>query len=96
VREEHVLPLEEAVRKMTWLNAQKLGIADRGILQEGAKADVTVFDAARVIDKATFENPHQYPVGIEYVLVNGTLVIDKGQHLGTRPGRVLHGKGRGA
>jgi N-acyl-D-amino-acid deacylase len=96
VREEHVLPLEEAVRKMTWLNAQKLGITDRGILQEGAKADVTVFDAARVIDRATFENPHQYPVGIEYVLVNGTLVIDNGQHLGTKPGRVLHGKGGGA
>ena len=94
VREEKVLPLEEAVRKMTSLNAGKLGITDRGVLREGAKADITVFDAARVIDKATFENPHQYPLGIEYVIVNGTLTLDKGQHLGAKPGRIIYGKGR--
>ena len=79
---------------MTSLNAGKLGITDRGVLREGAKADITVFDAARVIDKATFENPHQYPLGIEYVIVNGTLTLDKGQHLGAKPGRIIYGKGR--
>jgi N-acyl-D-aspartate/D-glutamate deacylase len=71
-----------------------LGIEDRGLLKAGKKADITIFDAERVIDKATFENPHQYPEGIEYVIVNGTLVIEKGQHLGSKPGRVLYGKGK--
>lgn len=89
VREERVLPLEEAVRKMTSLNAEKLGIADRGLLREGRKADITVFDAARVIDRATFENPHQYPAGIEYVVVNGVPVLEKGEHLGVKPGKIL-------
>jgi N-acyl-D-amino-acid deacylase len=94
VREEKVLALEEAVKKMTSLNAAKLGIEDRGLLKAGKKADITIFSAERVIDKATFENPHQYPEGIEYVIVNGTVVIDKGQHLGAKPGRVLYGKGK--
>ena len=94
VREEKVLALEEAVKKMTSLNAVKLGIEDRGLLKAGKKADVTIFSAERVIDKATFENPHQYPEGIEYVIVNGTPVIEKGQHLGSKPGRVLYGKGK--
>jgi N-acyl-D-amino-acid deacylase len=89
VREEHVLTLEEAVRKMTSLNAEKLGIGDRGLLREGKKADVTVFDAARVIDRATFENPHQYPTGIEYVIVNGVPVLEKGEHVGSKPGKIL-------
>ncbi len=89
VREDHVLTLEEAVMKMTSLNARKLGIADRGLLQAGKKADITVFDPQRVCDKATFDNPHQYPVGIEYVVVNGVPVVDKGQHLGTKPGVIL-------
>jgi len=96
VRSEKVLSLEDAVRKMTSLNASKLGIADRGVLQEGKKADITVFDPARVIDKATFESPHQYPAGIEYVIVNGTPVLEKGQHLGAKPGRVIYGAGRKA
>jgi N-acyl-D-amino-acid deacylase len=94
VREEKVLALEEAVKKMTSLNAAKLGIEDRGLLKAGKKADITIFSAERVIDKATFENPHQYPEGIEYVIVNGALVIEKGQHLGSKPGRVLYGKGK--
>jgi len=94
VREEKVLALEEAVKKMTSLNATKLGIDDRGLVKVGKKADITIFSADRVIDKATFENPHQYPEGIEYVIVNGTLVIEKGQHLGSKPGRVLYGKGK--
>jgi N-acyl-D-amino-acid deacylase len=92
VREDHVLPLEEAVKKMTSLNAEKLGLADRGLLKEGLRADITVFDAQRVIDKATFENPHQYPIGIEYVAVNGVLVLEKEQHLGTKPGLILRRK----
>ena len=94
VREEKVLALEEAVKKMTSLNAAKLGIEDRGLVKAGKKADITIFSAERVIDKATFENPHQYPEGIEYVIVNGTPVIEKGQHLGSKPGRVLYGKGK--
>jgi len=89
VREEHVLTLPEAIRKMTSLNAEKLGIEDRGLLRAGKKADITIFDSERVTDRATFENPHQYPVGIEYVIVNGVPVLEKEQHLGTKPGRVL-------
>ena len=79
---------------MTSLNAEKLGISDRGLLREGKKADMTIFNAEKVIDKATFENPHQYPEGIEYVIVNGNVVLDKGQHLGTKPGKILFGKGK--
>lgn len=93
VREEHVLSLEEAIRKMTLLNAQKLGITDRGRIAEGMKADITVFDPASIADRATFTQPHQYPVGIDYVIVNGVLVVEKGQHLGTKPGRVLRKNG---
>ena len=94
VREQNVLSLEQAINKMTLLNAEKLGISDRGRIARGKKADVTIFNASRVIDRATFEDPHQYPVGIEYVIVNGTVVIDRGNHLGAKPGRVLYGKGR--
>jgi N-acyl-D-amino-acid deacylase len=92
VREEHVLTLPEAIRKMTSLNAEKLGIEDRGLLRTGKKADITVFDPDRVADRATFENPHQYPVGIEYVIVNGVPVLEKERHLGTKPGRILRKK----
>lgn len=89
VREENVLTLPEAIHKMTALNAQKLGFGNRGLLKEGMKADITVFNAATVIDKATFENPHQYPVGIDYVVVNGTVVLDRGEHTGATPGRAI-------
>ena len=94
VRELKVLSLPEAVRKMTSLNADKIGITDRGRLREGAWADVTIFDANRVIDRATFENPHQYPAGIEYVVVNGVVTLEKDRHTGALAGRVLYGKGR--
>jgi N-acyl-D-aspartate/D-glutamate deacylase len=94
VREERVLRLEDAIRKMTSLGAQRLGLRDRGLLREGAFADLVVFDPQRVIDKATFENPHQYSEGIEYVVVNGRLTLEKGRHTGARAGQVLYGPGR--
>ena len=93
-REEKVLALEDAVRKMTSLPAQVLGLKDRGLLREGYWADVVVFDPDRVADMATYENPKQYPKGIDYVLVNGAIVIDNGHHTGARPGRVVYGPGK--
>jgi N-acyl-D-amino-acid deacylase len=92
VRQDQVLKLEDAVRKMTSLNAEKLGLADRGLLREGMKADITVFDPVRVVDRATFTDPHQYPEGIEFVVVNGVPVLENGQHLGAKPGRILRKK----
>jgi N-acyl-D-amino-acid deacylase len=89
VRDEKVMPLEEAVRKMTSLPAKKLRWSDRGLVKEGYKADLVVFNPATVIDKATFEVPHQYPVGIPHVLVNGKLVVFNGKHTGARPGAIL-------
>jgi len=89
VREEGVLSLEEAVRKMTSLPAQKLGLHDRGLIREGMHADITVFDPTEVSDRATFAQPHQYPQGIEYVFVNGRVVVERGEHTGALPGRVL-------
>jgi N-acyl-D-aspartate/D-glutamate deacylase len=92
VRELKVLRLEDAVRKMTSLNAAKLGVADRGLLRAGNFADLTLFDPERVIDRATYEKPFQYGEGIMYVVVNGKLVVDQGKHTGARPGRALrHG-----
>jgi|SRR5579863_6201580 len=97
VREEKVLTLEDAVRRMTSLGAQRLGLKDRGLLREGYWADVVVFDPNRIIDRATFSSPKQYPEGINYVLVNGHVVIDGGKHTGKRPGMALRGPGyRGA
>jgi N-acyl-D-amino-acid deacylase len=89
VREEHVLTLPEAIRRMTSLNAEKLGIGDRGLLREGQKADLAIFDPDRVEDRATFENPHQYPAGIEYVIVNGVPVVERERHTGAKPGRII-------
>jgi dihydroorotase/N-acyl-D-amino-acid deacylase len=89
VRERGVLPLEDAIRKMTSLPADRLNLPDRGRLAPGAYADIVVFDAATVADRATFEEPHQYPVGIEHVLVNGVPVVDDGAFGTARPGRVL-------
>jgi len=94
VREEHVLSLPEAIRKMTSLAAQIVGFTDRGLLRPGMAADIVIFDPNTVTDKATFENPLQYAVGVPYVIVNGAVVIDKGQHTGAKPGRVLYGRGR--
>ncbi len=89
VRELKVLRLEDAVRKMTSLNASRIGLRDRGILRPGLYADLTLFDAGRVIDHSTYERPFQYSTGIEYVVVNGKLVFDGGKHTGARPGRAL-------
>ncbi|HSR16189.1 MAG TPA: D-aminoacylase, partial [Gemmatimonadales bacterium] len=89
VREKGVLALEEAVRKMTSLPAWRLGLADRGRLAEGMMADITLFDPATVKDQATFEQPHQYPVGIPFVIVNGIPVVDGGTFTDRRPGRVI-------
>jgi N-acyl-D-amino-acid deacylase len=89
VRELKVISLEEAVRKMTSLPASILGIADRGAIKQGMWADLVIFDPATVADKATFEDPFQYPVGIDTVLVNGTVVLDEGTHTNARPGKVL-------
>ncbi|HHZ01724.1 MAG TPA: D-aminoacylase [Tissierellia bacterium] len=89
VREINIISLEEAIQKSTSFPAKKLKIRDRGELKEGYYADITIFDPDRIIDKATFDNPHQYPVGIEYVLVNGKIVINKGEHTGNLPGTVI-------
>jgi N-acyl-D-amino-acid deacylase len=93
VRQEKVLTLEDGVRRMTSLAAQRLGVKDRGLLREGFWADVVVFDPDRIADRATFEQPKQYPEGIDYVLVNGRVVIDRGKHTGARPGMMLRGPG---
>jgi dihydroorotase/N-acyl-D-amino-acid deacylase len=93
VRELKVISLPEAVKKMTSMNAEKINIPDRGLLKEGYWADVAVFDPATVADKATFEKPHQYPVGIPYVIVNGVVVLDNGKHTGAHPGKVIRGPG---
>jgi N-acyl-D-amino-acid deacylase len=92
VREQGLLKLEEAVRKMTSQNAAKLGIPDRGLLRAGNYADVVVFDADKIIDRATYEKPFQYSEGVAYVVVNGKLVLEQGKHTGERPGRALRRK----
>jgi dihydroorotase len=90
VREQHALPLMDALRKMSLLPAERLGIQSKGRLQVGADADITVFDPERVMDRATFESPAQYSDGIPYVLVNGTFVVRDGQLVqGMAPGRGL-------
>ncbi len=92
VRDQKVLTLEEAVRKMTALPAQILGLRDRGQIREGFAADVVVFDPGTVKETNSFEQPKSYPVGIPYTVVNGTVVIDNGKHTGARPGRALMGR----
>ncbi len=89
VREMNVLTLEEAIRKMTWFPARRLRLTDRGILREETYADVVVFNPNTIIDKATYGNPTQYPLGVEYVLVNGEIVVDNGKHTGALPGKAL-------
>jgi dihydroorotase/N-acyl-D-amino-acid deacylase len=93
VRDLNVITLEDAVRKMSSLPAQRLGLTDRGMLRPGMKADISIFDPARVRDVATFEKPHQYAEGFSTVIINGKIVLDGGSMLPTRPGRVLyHGR----
>lgn len=89
VREEKIITLEDGVRKMTSMAAHKLGLTDRGVLAEGKAADVTIFDAGLVCDRATFDAPHQYPDGIDYVIVNGQIVVEHGIQHAVLPGRVL-------
>jgi N-acyl-D-aspartate/D-glutamate deacylase len=89
VKEEKLLSLEEAIRKMTSFPAQRFFLMDRGIIKEGMWADIVIFNLENIKDKATYENPHQYPEGIEYVLINGEIVIEKGEYTGAMPGKVL-------
>jgi N-acyl-D-amino-acid deacylase len=89
VREEGLLTWQEAVRKATALPAERLGLRDRGQLKAGKRADIVLLDPQRITDRATFTEPYQYPEGIEYVLVNGRIVIERGEHTGTLPGEVL-------
>ncbi|MGD8818060.1 MAG: amidohydrolase family protein, partial [Acidobacteriota bacterium] len=93
VRERGIMPLEDAVRKMTSAVANRLSIRDRGLLRAGYFADVVVFDPETVSDRATYEQPHQVSVGIPWVVVNGTVVVREGEHTGELPGQLLRGPG---
>jgi N-acyl-D-amino-acid deacylase len=93
-RDEKVIPLKEAVRRLSGLPAINLGLDHRGLLQEGMFADVVVFDPATIADRATFEKPHQYAVGMKHVIVNGAPVLKNGEHTGAKPGRALWGPGK--
>lgn len=92
VRDEKVLSMEDAIRRMSSLAAQKFSLHDRGLLLPNYAADIVVFDEEEVIDKATFQKPHAYSKGFKYVLVNGELVVENGNHLGTRSGQALYGR----
>lgn len=94
VREEKVLSLEEAVRRMTSLPAQKFQLNDRGLLKEGYAADIVIFDESKVKDLSTFEKPHAYSTGFYYVIVNGILTVDHEKHNGVRAGKALYGAGK--
>jgi len=93
VRKEKKLTLDDALRKFSALPAQRMRLTDRGVLKEGMWADIVIFDPATIRDVATYENPNQLSVGMEYVLVNGVPVIEAGRMTGARPGRVLRGPG---
>jgi N-acyl-D-aspartate/D-glutamate deacylase len=96
VKQRHVLTLPNAIRKMTAWPATRMRLANRGTIQPGNWADVTIFDYDALEDQATYDKPMEFPTGIEYVLVNGVLTIDRGRHTGAKAGRVLWGPGRGA
>jgi N-acyl-D-amino-acid deacylase len=89
IREEKILPMAEMLKKITSVPARNFGFAQRGALQREYFADIVIFDEKRVIDKATFKDPHQYPEGIDYVIVNGQVVINNGEHSGLLPGKIL-------
>ena len=93
MRDEHVISLEEAIRKLTSLPADTLRIKDRGRLSVGQFADVVIFDPKTISDRSTYEQPHQYAVGVRDVWVNGTQVLEDGEHTGATPGRVVRGPG---
>jgi N-acyl-D-amino-acid deacylase len=92
VREEKIIPLEEAIRKMTSLPAGRTGLNDRGLLKQGLAADLVIFDPTTVSDKATYTDPHQFPVGINYVIVNGEVEVEKGEQTGAKAGKALFRK----
>jgi N-acyl-D-amino-acid deacylase len=96
VREKRAIALEDAVRKMTSFPAQRLSLADRGVIRPGLRADLVLFDPARIRDTATFERPHQYAEGVSLVIVNGEVIYENGAMTAARPGRVLLGPGRAA
>ena len=91
VRDEHVIPLEDAIRKMTGAVAARLLIPDRGLLRAGMYADVVVFDPATIRENSTYERPHQLSTGVQQVFVNGVRVIRDGRHTGAKPGRIVRG-----
>src|SRR4030095_16850426 len=93
VRDEPLIPLEEAGRRLPSQPAANLGISDRGWLRAGNFADLAVFDPATIADRATFAEPHQYAVGVRHVFVNGVQVLADGEHTGATPGRVVRGPG---
>src|SRR5262249_18932587 len=94
VREDRLVPLTEAIRKLTSLPATNLGLDRRGLLREGYFADVVIFDPQTIADRATYEKPHQYAVGVRHVFVNGVQVLKDGEHTGAMPGRALCAPGR--
>jgi N-acyl-D-amino-acid deacylase len=94
VREEKVIPLEEAIRRLAALPATNLGLDHRGFLKEGYFADVVIFDPKTIADKATFEQPHQYAIGMKHVFVNGVQELKDGEHTGSKSGRALWGPGK--
>jgi N-acyl-D-amino-acid deacylase len=88
-----VVSLEDAIRKMTSLPAQRFQLRDRGLLQEGKAADIVLFDPEKIKSPSTFESPHAYTEGMEYVIVNGKPAVEKGKYNGERPGQILKGQG---
>ena len=94
VRDKHVITLEDAIRKMSSWPATRMHLADRGLIREGMWADAVIFDLARINDKSTYEQPTLGPEGIDYVLVNGQVVVEQGKHTGAKPGKVIYGPGK--
>lgn len=94
VKDQYILTMEEAIKKMTSMPAKKLSIKDRGVIKPGNWADIVIFNENEIKDTATFFNPHQYPLGIKYVIVNGTLTAKDGKHTGKATGKVLYGPGK--
>jgi len=93
VRDKKIISLEEAIRRMTSLPAQKFGLKDRGLLREGFAADIVIFDDKQVQDISTYDKPHAFSKGFQYVIVNGELVVENEKHLGIRSGKALYGAG---
>nr|MCU0247176.1 amidohydrolase family protein [Bryobacter sp.] len=93
VRDEKIIPLEDAIRKMSGAVAARLSIPDRGLVREGFAADLVVFDPATVADRATFDQPHHFAAGVRHVFVNGTAVVSGGKVTGAKPGKIVRGPG---